>query len=203
MSRILYLNERAQGSNDSPMDTYFPFHPGEPPVPYISKIDRDLYVGGVNPTLVLPPWIEYVVSMHPVEYRATVELEGYALFKASDHEKQDPRAFLLASDVAAGFWEAGPTLIHCAAGLNRAPTVAALVLMDVKGMSSHTAIETLRSARSESVLYNDTFVDFLHSQDKIPAAKNLDDSDFFSGPIEGLGPELDETKAIRGPLWRR
>lgn len=209
-SRMLYLSERASGPSDSPLDTFIPLG-RDNAIPYLSKVDKDLYVGGVNPTLLLPPWIEYVVSLHPVEYRQIHELEGFAHFKVSDSEKQDPSVFSLVSNILADFWTRGPTLVHCAVGLNRAPTAAVLAMMKVKGISSYTAIQVVKSARGDGILFNKTFEAYLHAQNRVgtvlpentpnPAAfegKDPEDSDIFDGPIEGFDDEGQKTR-----IWHR
>lgn len=60
-------------------------------------------------------------------------------------------------------WKSGNrTLIRCQAGMNRSGLVTALVLMK-DGMPAAEAISLLRNQRSEVVLFNDHFVDYLVS----------------------------------------
>jgi protein-tyrosine phosphatase len=62
-------------------------------------------------------------------------------------------------------WQAGDKLlIRCQAGMNRSGLVTALVLMRAE-YSAAEAIELLRAKRSEVVLFNDHFVDYLVSLD--------------------------------------
>ena len=60
-------------------------------------------------------------------------------------------------------WQAGDrVLIRCQAGMNRSGLITALVLMKA-GFTAEAAIALLRSQRSEVVLFNDHFVDYLVS----------------------------------------
>lgn len=62
-------------------------------------------------------------------------------------------------------WQAGDrVLIRCQAGMNRSGLITALVLMKA-GFSAEAAISLLREQRSEVVLFNDHFVDYLTSLD--------------------------------------
>ncbi len=54
----------------------------------------------------------------------------------------------------------GPTLVHCSAGLNRSALVTALALM-YNGMTAVDAIDLLRRKRSDQVLFNYKFQDWL------------------------------------------
>lgn len=211
MNRTVYLSERAVSSDD-PLNSFIPGMGNLPQVPYISRVDTNLYVGGVNPTMQLPPWIQYVVSLHPVEYRAAHELDGFAHIKAADHEGQDPEVFVTASIIAREFWGLGPTLIHCAVGLNRSPVTAALAMMEEYGQSSHTVIQILRDKRSPAVLFNRKFEAFVHSKsphirsessqvpDREPAdtAPNL----FAAGFGREDDPDLDDTSWLSAIFGR-
>jgi protein-tyrosine phosphatase len=55
-------------------------------------------------------------------------------------------------------------VVHCQAGLNRSGLIAALVLMDSGAYGADGAIELLRAKRSEAVLCNQKFVEYLLSQ---------------------------------------
>ena len=60
-------------------------------------------------------------------------------------------------------WKSGDrTLIRCQAGMNRSGLVTALVLMK-EDFTAEDAIKLLRDKRSEVVLFNDHFVDYLVS----------------------------------------
>lgn len=66
----------------------------------------------------------------------------------------------LVRDLAHGIaLDTRPTLLHCNAGRNRAPFIAALVMM-YRGQSAPEAIAHLRSLR-DTALANPYFVDFL------------------------------------------
>jgi protein-tyrosine phosphatase len=58
----------------------------------------------------------------------------------------------------------GPTLVHCAAGLNRSGLVMGLTLVDHRDMTPHQAIKLMRDRRSPSVLCNPEFERWLNSK---------------------------------------
>lgn len=62
--------------------------------------------------------------------------------------------FLKAVD---NFASKGPTLWHCQAGLNRSGYMIAAYLHLYRGMHITKAISLMRNARSDRVLFNDTF----------------------------------------------
>lgn len=58
----------------------------------------------------------------------------------------------------------GPTYVHCSAGLNRSAMIVVLVLIKTGFFTATSAIEHLRKVRSETVLHNKTFHDWLLTQ---------------------------------------
>jgi hypothetical protein len=173
--KFLPLFEKAPRGAD-PLTTFLPpYQHGEMylhAVPYMSLIrpgkglQGALYQGGVNETILLPTNIRYVVSLHPVEYRAHHTIRGYALFDATDSLEQDPDVFVAASEVATTFVSRGDgdVLVHCQAGLNRAGATTALTLMSLDQISADEAIGWLRGYRSPDVLINPAFEAFVRSQ---------------------------------------
>lgn len=74
-----------------------------------------------------------------------------------------------AAEFAYKAWKSGKrVLIRCQAGINRSSLTMGLVLM-LDGYPAAAAIELMRSKRSNAVLLNDDFVDYLHIKD---ATKN-------------------------------
>lgn len=57
----------------------------------------------------------------------------------------------------------GPTLVHCAAGVNRSGLIMALALVKLD-WEPHVAIAHLRNKRSQSVLFNTTFEQYVLTQ---------------------------------------
>lgn len=77
----------------------------------------------------------------------------------------DETRLMRVSEWAYDRWQAGDrTLIRCQAGMNRSGLVTALVLMRAD-YSAADAIRLLREKRSEVVLFNNHFVDYLLSLD--------------------------------------
>ena len=74
-----------------------------------------------------------------------------------------------AAEFAYKAWKSGKrVLIRCQAGINRSSLTMGLVLM-LDGYPAAAAIELMRSKRSNAVLLNDDFVDYLRIKD---ATKN-------------------------------
>lgn len=126
-------------------------------VPYISEIAPNLWQGGCKTNMVLPQFIEHLVSLYPWEqYTVMHELASSLTVKMYDSEDQ---AFDQVDGIAAWINEArksGIVLVHCQAGLNRSSLVAARALM-LGGVSAKQAIATLRKKRSAACLCNPSF----------------------------------------------
>lgn len=70
-----------------------------------------------------------------------------------------------AAKFAYAAWKSGKrVLIRCQAGINRSSLVMGLVLLR-DGYPAVTAIKLMRSKRSNAVLLNEDFVDYLHLKD--------------------------------------
>ena len=73
-----------------------------------------------------------------------------------------------AAEFAYGAWKSGKrVLIRCQAGINRSSLVMAHVLMK-DGLSAKSAINLMREKRSDAVLLNKYFVDYLIMSDEVP-----------------------------------
>jgi len=130
-------------------------------VPFVSHIEGNLWTGGCQDGLVLPPQIKHLISLYPWEkYRVAHELSSSTSVRAYDGPVNDEAMLLGLTEWAAGCVENGPTLIHCQAGLNRSGLLAALVLIRL-GRSPQEAIALLREKRSPAVLCNPHFESFL------------------------------------------
>lgn len=70
-----------------------------------------------------------------------------------------------AAEFAYKAWKSGKrVLIRCQAGINRSSLTMGLVLM-LDGYPAAAAIELMRAKRSNAVLLNEDFVDYLHLKD--------------------------------------
>lgn len=157
-------------------------------VPFISQIEGNLWQGGCQNKLVLPDFIEHVVSLYPwEEYKHNLSEENHIQFKMYDSESQ---VFDQVDELAAKvneFVEQGPTLVHCQAGLNRSSLVAARSLM-LKGRTADEAITLIRESRSPACLCNPSFEGWLRSLDGKSALNKLRR---YEDEI-GLGADLDD-----------
>lgn len=138
-------------------------HHGNTPfdVPFMSEIAPNLWQGGCQNGLILPAFIDHIVSLYPwEEYVIRHELGSNLAVKMYDHEDQ---GFEQVDKIARWINECrktGTVLVHCQAGLNRSSLVAARALM-LDGMTADEAITTLRTKRSPACLCNPAFEKWL------------------------------------------
>lgn len=133
-------------------------------VPFISEIADNLWQGGVESGLVLPRFFRHMVSLYQAEnYKVRHFLDS----EVSVRMKDSPEQSLDQVDAVAAWVhaarKAGPTLVHCQAGLNRSGLVVARVLM-LNGLTAGEAIEMLREKRSPAVLCNPAFEEWLRAR---------------------------------------
>lgn len=127
-------------------------------VPFISQIDGNLWQGGCTNGLVLPPFIDHLVSLYPWEaYTVRHELQSALTVRQFDSLEDENTEQLYGIARWINTCRAdGPTLVHCQAGLNRSSRVAALALI-LDGMAPDAAVALLREKRSPAVLCNPAF----------------------------------------------
>lgn len=130
-------------------------------VPYISHIEGNLWTGGCQDGLWVPSEIEHIVSLYPWEkYKLHNGVKTCLEIRMYDADPQDSKDIHRIADWARQCLDDGPTLIHCQAGLNRSGLIAALVLIK-NGYDPEKAIALLREKRSQAVLCNKGFRDWL------------------------------------------
>lgn len=126
-------------------------------VPFISEIAPNLWQGGCRDGLVLPEFIDHIVSLYPWgQYTTGTNVQTSMTVRMYDSVDQ---AFDQVDAIAKWINECrktGVVLVHCQAGLNRSSLVAARALM-LDGMSAEQAIATLREKRSPACLCNKAF----------------------------------------------
>lgn len=130
-------------------------------LPRISHIHGNIYVGSW-PDGEVPAPIKNIIRCCPhrtpyVLGEGQRKVDGY-LFDSSEKPDFNHVCELVAAGVA--FAEDGPTLIHCKGGLNRSGLIAALVLMQ-QGYEAAWAVKTLREKRTEHMLNNEVFEQFV------------------------------------------
>lgn len=147
---------------------YHPKPDGTPfDVPYMSEILPGFWQGGCENGLVLPEFIQHVVSLYPWEqYTINHKITSYQLHWWHDDEDLPSLARLRATaQWVAHCLEDGPTLVHCQAGLNRSSLLAAATLVYAKGMEPAMAVLTLRDHRSPACLCNPYFQRYVLSKE--------------------------------------
>ena len=89
----------------------------------------------------------------------------YGFYDSGLEGNADYNSLHEAAEFAHKAWKSGKrVLIRCQAGINRSSLTMGLVLM-LEGYPAAAAIELMRSKRSNAVLLNDDFVDYLHIKD--------------------------------------
>lgn len=133
-------------------------------VPYLSELAPNLWQGGCREGLVLPDFIDMVVSLYPWE-KYTIE-NGAERVEIAMYDSTE-QGFDQVEDIARIVHEAraeGKTvLVHCQAGLNRSSLVAARALM-LDGMTADEAITMIRLKRSDACLCNPAFEKWLREE---------------------------------------
>ena len=131
-------------------------------VPYISEVEPNLWQGGCTNGLVLPKHITDVVSLYPWErYTVGHELRSFTEIRMYDHAQVPDRSEVESvADWVNTRRRDGVVLVHCQAGLNRSGLVAAIALVR-SGYSPSDAIAKLKASRSNAVLCNPTFHEFV------------------------------------------
>jgi protein-tyrosine phosphatase len=134
-------------------------------VPVISPIVPGLWQGGCQDGLVLPRFIDHLVSLYPWgRYDVEHDLASTRTIRMLDAADQDMTEV---DDVARKvnvLRETGTVLVHCQAGLNRSGLVVARALM-LDGMSADAAIALVRERRSPAALCNPMFEKWLRGLD--------------------------------------
>ena len=126
--------------------------------PYMTEVADNLWQGGCAEGLVLPAFIDHVLSLFPWEaYEVRHHLTSFREVRMYDDADQA----LEETVPELATWvnrcrQTGPTLVHCQAGLNRSGVVVAYALM-LDGMSAAEAIARIRERRSPAVLCNPQF----------------------------------------------
>lgn len=140
-------------------------------VPYMTEVAPGLWQGGCTDGLILPPFIDHVVSLYPWEtyqieheIKSKLEVWMYDSIDQSVEEAEDIADWvtnLLTND------KGEQVLVHCQAGLNRSSLVVALTLMR---MSKHVAgwpetgeeaIALIREKRCDACLCNPAFESYI------------------------------------------
>lgn len=130
-------------------------------VPVISPIVPGLWQGGCQDGLLLPRFIDHLVSLYPWErYDVEHDLASTRTIRMLDAASQD---MTVVDDIARRvnvLRESGTVLVHCQAGLNRSGLVVVRALM-LDGMSADAAIALVRERRSPAALCNPAFEEWL------------------------------------------
>lgn len=136
-------------------------------MPVISEIIPGLWMGGVEPGLVIPDFIEHVISLFsPGGYSKRHPLKSHLFVEMEDSYDQP---LDMACDIAGWAYDLkGPILIHCSMGLNRSGLITAIYLV-YQGWTADEAINLIREKRSPAALCNPHFEEYVRRFDEIGA----------------------------------
>lgn len=129
-------------------------------VPFISEIVPGLWQGGCQNGLILPEFIDHVVSLYPWEkytIKHTAFRQEVEMYDSTDQPFDNVDTI---AEAVNGLREQGVVLVHCQAGLNRSSLVVARALM-LEGMSADDVIKLIREKRSPACLCNPAFEEWL------------------------------------------
>lgn len=132
-------------------------------VPYVSRVNQDLWMGGCMDGLRLPHEITHVFSLYPWERYVLASHQTRTEVRMYDSLDQDLSEVWAIADQVIEAQKTGQVLVHCQAGLNRSGLVTAAVLIK-EGALPSVAIRRLRALRSPAVLCNPTFEAWLLRQ---------------------------------------
>jgi hypothetical protein len=129
-------------------------------VPLLSQIDGNLWQGGC-PVGVAPVEFDFIINLYPWEPYRIHDHQIMLVARLYDHgEIPEERLLLPLARHVNQCRVAGPTLVHCQAGLNRSALVAGLALIEA-GMPAQDAVNLLREKRCDAVLCNQAFEGWL------------------------------------------
>lgn len=132
-------------------------------VPYISELADRLWQGGCREGLVLPAFIDVVISLYPWEkYMITNGAERIEVTMYDSLNQAYDQVDELAALVNEYRRDGKNVLVHCQAGLNRSSLVATKALI-FDGMLPDHAIKLVREKRSPACLCNPAFEKWLRS----------------------------------------
>lgn len=155
--------------DSEPIEGYL--HTGEyVSIPLISHIVDNLYVGGHSELADLGDFFTDVFSLYVwgTQYATHEDTRHHSLEiydSPGAHEGKDVEGFV--DKVVEALEAGGNVLVHCQAGINRSNLTAALALRKWKGLNAVEAIELLRSKRSNAVLANRSFENYLLGLDDL------------------------------------
>jgi protein-tyrosine phosphatase len=135
-------------------------------VPFISEISDNLWQGGCEDGLILPEFVDHLVSLYPWEsYDICREVKTQLKVVMYDSTTQDFKQVEEIAQWVANRVLEGPTLVHCQAGLNRSSLVSARALMLIHKCTAEKAIAVIKAKRSEACLCNESFLAWLRRLD--------------------------------------
>lgn len=133
--------------------------------PLITPIHDNLWQGGCINGVSLQGYFKHVVSLYPWErFNPDADLDSFVEVRLYDGKEvpDEQQLYTLARWI--NLCKAkGRTLVHCQAGLNRSGLLTGLSLV-LDGMAAPDAITLIRKSRSQAVLCNKAFEQWLLRQ---------------------------------------
>jgi len=134
--------------------------------PLFTQITPFLWMGGSPDTYTppsLPPSLDAILNLYVwAKYKVPsgVEYKEETMYDTSEGSPDSGNAWALAAWAFKRVKSGRTTLIHCQAGLNRSGLITGMVMM-LMGWTAEEAIAEMRKRRSNAVLINPAFEQFL------------------------------------------
>jgi protein-tyrosine phosphatase len=130
-------------------------------VPFISEITARLWQGGCRDGLILPNFIDVVISLYPWErYTINNNAERIEVRMYDSEDQAFDQVDSIARTVNKYRDNGKNVLVHCQAGLNRSSLIVAKALI-LDGRSPKDSIDLIREKRSPACLCNKAFEEWL------------------------------------------
>lgn len=132
-------------------------------MPFMTQVTDNLWHGGVEPGLVLPDHIDFVLSLYPwSEYEFHHPLQERLTVTMYDSESQGFDQVAELAEWVNRRRKKGTVFVHCQAGLNRSSLIVGSALLlagDVR--TGREAVDLIRARRDPACLINPAFEDYI------------------------------------------
>lgn len=128
-------------------------------MPFMTQVTDNLWHGGVEPGLVLPEFVDFVLSLYPwTEYEFAHPLQERLTVKMFDSERQSFDQVGMLTEWVNRRRTEGTVLVHCQAGINRSSLIIGAALLAAGDVSTgQDAIDLIRARRDRACLVNPAF----------------------------------------------
>lgn len=132
-------------------------------MPFMTQVTDNLWHGGVEPGLVLPENIDFVLSLFPwTEYEFDHPLKERVTVQMYDSVDQGLNQVAELAEWANRRRAEGNVFVHCQAGLNRSSLIiGAALLLAGDARTGQEAVDLIRARRDPACLINPAFESYI------------------------------------------